>query len=152
MSDIKSKIVGSRDTATAILRRLGIKPPAYNTFLELLPNNSWEVKMQKIYDQGYGIVPTALAKPAPTKVSKPEAVKVVKPAKAHKKVATKVAKTKADKTPRISCSSVARDLITAGKSNEEVWKVIKEQFKLSDDKRHYPTWYRSQLKREKKES
>jgi hypothetical protein len=42
---------------------------------------------------------------------------------------------------------VARDLILAGKTNEEVWVALKEQFKLSDDKRHYPTWYRCQLKR-----
>jgi hypothetical protein len=147
MSDIKSKIVKTRDTATAVLRRLGIKPPAYNTFIELLPDNTWEVKMQKIYDQGYGIVPTPLAKPAPAKVEKPKAAK---PPKAHKKVATKVVKTKTEKPARISCSSVARDLILAGKTNEEVWKVIKDQFKLSDDKRHYPTWYRCQLNRAKK--
>lgn len=147
---IKSRIVKTRDTATAILRRLGLKPPAYTTFMKQLPDGQWEVDMKKIYDQGYGITPTKLVA---AKTTAPKAVKTVKakPVKATKK--TSAAKpVKTDKAPRISCSSVARELIKAGKTNEEVWKVIREQFKLSDDKRHYPTWYRSQLKREGKKA
>lgn len=71
-------------------------------------------------------------------------------AKAHLAAAKKPAK---DKKPRkVSCSAVARELIQAGKSNAEVWAIIKEQFKLDDAKRHYPTWYRCQLKRLGKKS
>jgi hypothetical protein len=35
----------------------------------------------------------------------------------------------------------------AGKTNEEVWNVIKAQFNLDDKKKGYPAWYRANLKR-----
>lgn len=44
-------------------------------------------------------------------------------------------------------SSVVTRLILAGKTNAEVWAVIKEQFKLDDSKKGYPSWYRNQLKK-----
>lgn len=59
----------------------------------------------------------------------------------------KAAKKEESKKPSVSCASTARELIKAGKSNEEVWEVIKEKFKLDDSKRHYPSWYRSEMKR-----
>lgn len=48
---------------------------------------------------------------------------------------------------RVGISQTARDLILAGKTNAEVWAVLQAQFKLDDGKKHYPTWYRSELKR-----
>lgn len=51
---------------------------------------------------------------------------------------------------RVSCASTARDLIRAGKTNAEVWEVIQKEFKLDDSKKHYPSWYRSAMKREAK--
>ena len=48
---------------------------------------------------------------------------------------------------KVSCSAVARDLILAGKTNDEVWAVIAEQFKLDQKKRGYPAWYRFQLRK-----
>jgi hypothetical protein len=44
-------------------------------------------------------------------------------------------------------SAVARELILAGKSNADVWAVLSTQFKLDDSKKHYPTWYRCELRR-----
>jgi len=55
---------------------------------------------------------------------------------------------KAEKTEaRITVSSVARELILAGKTNKEVFQALAEQFDLDDSKKHYPSWYRSQLVR-----
>ena len=46
-----------------------------------------------------------------------------------------------------SVSSTARELIIAGKTNEEVWKALQAEFKLGDDKKGYPAWYRADCKR-----
>ena len=55
-------------------------------------------------------------------------------------------KVKATKSER-TVSSVARELIVAGKTNAEVWEVISKEFKLDDGKKGYPAWYRSEVKR-----
>jgi hypothetical protein len=44
-------------------------------------------------------------------------------------------------------SAVARALILAGKTNQEVWIALQKQFNLDDGKRSYPGWYRSEVKR-----
>ena len=59
-----------------------------------------------------------------------------------KKTAKKVVR-----QPGRTVSSVARDLIIAGRSNDEVWKALKQEFKLDSSKKHYPAWYRSEVKR-----
>lgn len=104
MTKPTTKIVKTRDAATAVLRKLKISKDHYKDLIKKLDDGTFEVTLQK-----------------------PK-----------------------EKLTRITISSVARGLIEAGKSNVEVWKVIKEQFKLSDDKRHYPSWFRCQLKRSKK--
>lgn len=105
MTKPTTKIVKTRDAATAVLRKLKIGKDRYNDLIKKLDDGTYEVNL----------------------------------------------KPKKEKLTRITISSVARGLIEAGKSNVEVWKVIKEQFKLSDDKRHYPSWFRCQLKRSKKQ-
>jgi hypothetical protein len=42
---------------------------------------------------------------------------------------------------------LARDLILAGRTNQEIWVALKQRFNLDDSKKHYPSWYRCQLKR-----
>jgi hypothetical protein len=44
-------------------------------------------------------------------------------------------------------AEVACRLILEGKTNDEVWKVLKEQFNLDDKKKYYPGWHRANLKR-----
>jgi hypothetical protein len=56
-------------------------------------------------------------------------------------------KNRGESAPRVTCSSVARGLIWEGYTNAEVWAVIKPMFNLSDDKKHYPAWYRSEQKK-----
>jgi hypothetical protein len=43
---------------------------------------------------------------------------------------------------------MAEELLLAGKTNAETWAALKERFKLGDDKKHYPSWYRSRLRRQ----
>ncbi len=54
----------------------------------------------------------------------------------------------AAKTSKRNCSTVAREMILNGATNDEVWAVISVEFRLSADKRGYPNWYRSKLRRD----
>jgi hypothetical protein len=77
-------------------------------------------------------------------------VKSAPPAKVAdqvKAVAPK-AKEKAGRKPTVA--SVAKELILAGKTNEQAFAALAKQFGLTDEKKHYPGWYRSALVREEK--
>ncbi len=50
-------------------------------------------------------------------------------------------------TKKTGISATARELILSGKTNQEVWEALKQQFNLDDSKKHYPTWYRCEMKR-----
>lgn len=120
------KIFKTRDSATSALRKLGINSRDYNLFLTKQEDGvHCNLTLAKNHLEGLK--------------------KTTKPLKVGK--ATHRPKTDHDKPERISCSSVAKDLILAGKTNQEVWDVISKQFKLDATKKHYPTWYRCQLKR-----
>lgn len=58
-----------------------------------------------------------------------------------------VAPVKKVKAPRAnggaSVASVARDLVVAGKTNEEIFAVLAKDFNLPESKRSYPAWYRN---------
>jgi hypothetical protein len=115
----ETRIVKTRDAATAALRKLGVNSRDYGLFIEKQTDGTLMVKL-------------ALAeqhlKPAP-------------------KVAAKLAKV--EKEPRVTVSSEIRRLILEGKTNQEVWTVVAAKYRLDASKKHYPTWYRCQLKREK---
>lgn len=51
------------------------------------------------------------------------------------------------KPKKMGISATARELILSGKTNQEVWEALKQQFNLDDSKKHYPTWYRCEMKR-----
>lgn len=178
MNVIKS--YARRDSATALLRKMGISQADYNQFITLV-GSEYKVDVtaaedhlgdddealeldpevddivsdivggKKTFYQGMA----ALLKPEPkatkkvAKVVEPKVAKVVEP-KATKKV-VKVQEPKAVEPTKtaeeMTVSDVARTLILEGKTNEEVWAVIKAQFDLDDSKKSYPSWYRCELKR-----
>lgn len=148
MSTIEARIVKTRDAATSMLRKLGLKAPAYSTFMSKLEDGRWSVDLPKLHTQGYGVNVKSGAKASKAKTVK--APKQPKAAKVKAAKAPKVVKEKTAKVPRTTVSSVAEALIIAGKTNAEVWAAIKEQFKLDDTKKSYPTWYRCRLKRQGK--
>jgi hypothetical protein len=39
-----------------------------------------------------------------------------------------------------------REYILAGKSNQETWELCKVEFHMPDSKKHYPAWYRGELR------
>lgn len=147
MTTITTRVVKTRDAATSILRKLGLKPNMYGLFMKKLDDGRFEVDLPKVYEQGYG-VNGAIKAEKPATAAK---VKIEKPVKAKAVKAPKEPKAKKEpKARRVSVSSVAEDLLLAGKTNEEVFAVLKEKFKLDDSKKNYPSWYRCRLKRQKK--
>ena len=48
---------------------------------------------------------------------------------------------------KITTSGVARCLIFAGFTNEQIFFVLQHEFGLSADKSTYPQWYRSEIQR-----
>lgn len=101
-----------------------------------------------------GVVQASTGNRSPVLVPKDVAertkeLKVVKDRKTPKKgsaTPAKKAKTpaepKAPKEAKRTVSSVARELIVAGKTNDEVWEALVKEFKLGDEKKSYPAWYR----------
>src|SRR5574337_404406 len=117
------KNVKTRDAATSILRKMGIAKSDYDLFItkrasENTPNSN------------YFAVDIHLA------------AEHLKPKTENPK---KTSQNSTEK--RVSCASVAREMILSGKTNAEVWPVIKAQFNLDDSKKHYPAWYRCELRR-----
>lgn len=117
MTTTTTKLYNTRDSATSALRKLGLKPRDYDLFIT------------KVGDKFECRVGAAAAHLQSLLEPKPAPAKEPKPAK------------------RTGISQTARDLILAGKTNVEVWALLQAQFGLDDGKKHYPTWYRSELKR-----
>ena len=126
------KIFKTRDSATTLLRKLGINARDYNFFIEKMTDGRFacKVAMAELHLE-------SLKNPKPKTI-------LTEAAKAGRRAADpEVKQTK----KREGISQTARDLILAGKTNQEVWAVLKEAFNLDDSKKHYPTWYRCELKR-----
>ena len=54
---------------------------------------------------------------------------------------------KAAKEKTVTLASFMRGLIEAGKNNDEVFAAAVKEFGIGDEKKHYPSWYRSEMKR-----
>jgi hypothetical protein len=123
------KFYARRDSATAVLRKMGIPARDYNAFIEVMSDGRFACHIARAEMH---LESLKNPKPAETK-----AAKATRPAAAAAAAETK----------RASISQLARALILAGKTNQEVWAELKQQFNLDDSKKHYPTWYRCEMKR-----
>lgn len=124
------KFYSTRDSATSTLRKLGLQARDYDLFIKKLTDGSFACDVGR-----------AEAHLNTLRNPKPKAPEVTAPVKA----ALAKVKGKADK--RQSISATARQLILDGLTNQEVWEVLKATFNLDDTKKHYPTWYRCEMKR-----
>lgn len=137
-------VVKTRDGATSILRKLGIKPRDYDFFIERRPDGLLAVQLHKAKAHL-----EALAQP-----ELPRQRRQLKQPRAKQEVIADVerpageAKRLGRGRPRRedSCASVSQALIRSGKTNTEVWEIIKERFNLDDRKKGYPAWYRSYMR------
>jgi hypothetical protein len=65
------------------------------------------------------------------------------PAEPKKVTARRTRKPRPERKPRgPSVSSTVKELCEAGKTNEDIWPVIKERFSLPDEHKWYVAWYR----------
>lgn len=155
------KTVARRDSATTILRKLGLKPRDYNLFIEETADGKFAVKVgaaEKHLKDLAGPSPEELkakaeqeAKVTELRTKLERKVKSEKAAKASKETfraaQTVVNHITEAPTPGESCSSYSRRMITAGHSNAELWAALVEHFKLDAGKRGYPAWYRYQMRK-----
>lgn len=126
------KTVARRDSATTILRKLGIKSSDYNMFIMQTADGRYAVAEDKAQEY----LQAQLRKVATEEV----------PQKQLKGRTAKEAATNQIKRP--SVAGVIRKLILDGMDNKAIHEVMKRDFGHDEDKAHYPAWYRSQMRRE----
>src|SRR5512139_552547 len=155
-----TKIYARRDSATAVLRKLGINPRDYNLFIKTkgaefhLDVGAAEAHLKPAEAKPAKPQVTKPAKPQVTKptkpkVTKPKVTKPVQPAatQAQDDLLAGMPSVSTTDYSAYSCAGLCRKLIADGLDNAAVWEIIAKQFNLDDTKRHYPSWYRSQMKR-----
>lgn len=126
------KTVARRDSATAILRKLGIKSSDYNLFIMQTADGRYAVAEDKAQEY----LQAQLRKVANEEV----------PQKQLKGRTKKEADSNQIKRP--SVAGVIRKLILDGLDNKAIHEIMKRDFGHDEDKAHYPAWYRSQMRRE----
>lgn len=155
------KIVTRRDSATAILRKIGIKPRDYDLFIAVAANEKFAVKVgaaEKHLRDLAGPSPKELqakaeqaAKVEELRTKLERKVRSDKNAKASKESfrAAQVVVNEVDIAPENneSCASYSRRVITAGHTNAELWVALVKHFNLDSGKRGYPAWYRHQMRK-----
>lgn len=135
------RVYARRDSATSVLRKIGIKARDYNIFIKEA-GGEFHCDVEAAEQHLASLDITTMAEVSnPPREESTEAEPVAKP-KNGKAVMAEVQRPKQG-----SVSTVARDMIIAGHTNQEVWAKLKELFDLDDKKKSYPSWYRSELKR-----
>jgi hypothetical protein len=133
-----TKTYTARDSATSALRKLGLQARDYNLFITKV-GDKFECKLGAAAAHLESLKNTK-----PIEAAKPAVAKKPKVAKAGRRDTDAVVEAKVKK---MGISATARELILSGKTNQEVWEALKQQFNLDDSKKHYPTWYRCEMKR-----
>lgn len=139
------KTFAKRDSATALLRKLGLAKECYNNYIEVKDGQftvdveaaAHFVSQATKFEESTKKVLMVIEVPAHKKI------KTTEIDKNKKEVA---AKDEAKKEVVRTVSSVAREMIIAGSTNAEIWSVLQAEFGLDDKKKGYPSWYRSQCR------
>jgi len=146
-NELGVKVFATRSSATATLKKLGVQKDEYDRFISKVNGKfSVDVPMAERHIKQLEAAVLAQQKPAEKSAEKPADMMQELAAKGRAKAAA-AELVKKDKAPRVSVSSVARELILAGKSNTEVFAALQKQFKLDDKKKSYPAWYRADMTR-----
>lgn len=148
------KIYSRRDSATAVLRKAGIDKADYNKYIKVVDGGFTieDPRFPPVKEVQPAKVHPNAAKNAKQIVNAMEAA-VKSGKKSSKKPPVKVVYeevTQPAKAYRVDPNNITntiKSLILGGKTNAEIWGIIQPAFNMADDKRHYPAWYRSQMKR-----
>lgn len=145
------RTVNRRDSATTILRKIGVNSRDYNLFIKTNEYGVFEVDdlaatahVAKVAKQTAPKTNGGTPPWDPSDESKP--TKAGKLPRAPRVASTK--KTKEATRPKDqSLSTTIRGLILKGLDNAAIWAQVQPTFNLDDKKRHYPAWYRAQMRR-----
>ncbi len=140
-----TKTVKTRDSATTILRKLGVNSRDYNLFIDktdagLIVNvraatdHVAQVEAQKVSAQ-------------PARAEKPVKVKKEKPAEPEGKLNLPGRKINEKPGEKESVSGYCRRMIKLGYTNNEIFMAMQEHFDAPASKRYYPSWYRWELRK-----
>lgn len=133
------KIYARRDSATSVLRKIGIDKEHYNNFIKQDGGNFY-VDVDAATKSLVNVEGSKkLVKSTTPKVNK-KSVGEAKPQVTSTHTAG-VAK-------KETISGVICQLIMGGKTNKEIWGIVKSKFNLDDTKKYYPAWNRSQMIRD----
>ena len=128
---IMTKLYLNRDSATSILRKLGIPKEHYSQFI---------TEVNGKYDLNLSAATRFLNAPPDAKPS------TVKPPIA--KIRTNTPPPKVRKAiVGTSISKFIRGMISDGKTNDEIWSVLSTDYGFDDSKKYYPGWYRCEMRR-----
>lgn len=126
------KTFARRDSATAALRKLGVKPADYNMFISATTDGRVAVSLERAQEY----LQAQLRKVALEET----------PQRQLKGRTAKEAKTNQIKRP--SVAGTIRKLILDGKDNQQIHEIMKRDFGHTEDHATYPAWYRSQMRRD----
>lgn len=126
------KTFARRDSATAALKKLGIVASDYNLFISQTTDGRVAVALDKAQEY----LAAKLRKVANEEV----------PQKQLKGRTAKEAATNQIKRP--SVAATIRKLVLDGLDNKAIHEILVRDFAHTEDKAHYPAWYRSQMRRE----
>lgn len=160
-TDVTTKTFATRDSATALLKKLGVPVTNYALFIQIdeaAGKKSFTVDIdfvkESLKDLGRSSNKASKTEVKDLKKLFTEEPKAEKSAKAPKTEKTekapkaeKVAKVKTAKTPARTISSAAREYILAGLDNNTVFGKLVDEFKLDANKKYYPAWYRCELRK-----
>lgn len=128
-----TKTVARRDSATTILRKIGINVRDYNAFIKA--------------DGDKFIVNVGAAQKHVDDLLKP--AKTTKPAKSPKssKAAPSYVTTIVAPAPGTTTSAYIQGLIRAGYTNSEIFEALKKFMNFDESKSYYPAWNRWKMRK-----
>lgn len=130
-----------RDSATKLLKKLGIDKSRYNDFIVRHGSQDYRVDetaaIESLKPQTKAVKTVAKPAPAAKPAKAAKAAKALKPGKVTVVTAIEAPK-------KVSQAQQIRDLILKGKGNDEIVELLNLPLK----KLTYPAWYRSQLKKQ----
>jgi hypothetical protein len=114
------KVLKRRDSATSVLRKLGIKPCDYNFFIEKMEDGRFACQVGRAEQH----------------------------LETQKGLKTKSVRTSIDGS-KISMTAFCKQEILNGKSNQEIYQMMVEYYgdDITEEKKYYPSWNRCELRR-----
>lgn len=135
-----TKTYTRRDSATSVLRKMGINSRDYNLFISKNDDGSVTLDLSAAESHVSPVVED----------DKPAAKKKKPSKKTSSKKTSKKAEAKEPVTDRVTISGMCRSMILDGSSNEDILEALRTEFgeeRFGPEKNHYPTWYRCELRR-----